>query len=164
MKPCAVFALVFVVLAGGAVQGAAEKAGPDPFFVSVKSQRGSVQVNVRSGPGQHYPVEWHIVRDQWPLEVIRSFEHWRHVRDRDGHTGWVHKSMISGKRYVVLVHEACLMSAPDAHSTVLARLGRDVTALPLKCDGAWCRVSVQDMKGWVSRDMLWGVYPHDTTF
>jgi len=28
----------------------------------------------------------------------------------------------------------------------------------LKCDGDWCRVSVQGYKGWLKRDQFYGVY------
>src|SRR5262245_3148556 len=56
---------------------------PLPRFVSLKSDR----VNMRSGPGTEYPMQWVYRRAGLPVEVIREFEAWRQVRDADGTTG-----------------------------------------------------------------------------
>ena len=67
---------------------------PIPRYVSLKSD----EVNVRTGPGVQYPIEWVFTRRHMPVEVIEQYEYWRKIRDVEGTTGWVHNSMISGKR------------------------------------------------------------------
>ena len=42
------------------------------------------KVNLRSGPGDRYPIQWVYVRRDWPVEVIAQWDHWRRVRDWEG--------------------------------------------------------------------------------
>lgn len=62
-----------------------------PRFVSTKSD----DVNLRNGPGQDYPLKFHIRCKWYPLEVIAEFGNWRFVRDRDNHKAWIMSGMIS---------------------------------------------------------------------
>src|SRR5579863_7400127 len=58
------------------------------------------KVNLRSGPGDRYPIQWVYVRKDWPVEVIAQWDHWRRVRDWEGTEGWVHEKMITNRREV----------------------------------------------------------------
>ena len=82
-------------------QGHPVYAGKTPRYVSL----GSDRVNVRTGPGVRYPVAWRFVRRGLPVEIIAEYELWRKIRDRDGAEGWVHKSLLSGRRTVVVQGE-----------------------------------------------------------
>ena len=73
--------LLFALLAPvPAMAQAAREALPIPRFVSLRSE----EVNLRTGPGVRYPVEWVFVRRQMPVEILQEFENWRRVRDREG--------------------------------------------------------------------------------
>jgi SH3-like domain-containing protein len=72
-----------------------------PRFVSLRSD----EVNLRTGPGTNYPVEWVYVRRGLPVEIIAEFDNWRKVRDIEGTVGWIHKSLLSGKRMAVILGE-----------------------------------------------------------
>ena len=74
---------------------------PIPRYVSLRSD----EVNIRTGPGVQYPIEWVFTRRHMPVEVVEQFEHWRKIRDIEGTTGWVHQSMLSGKRYSIVTGE-----------------------------------------------------------
>ena len=74
---------------------------PLPRFVSLRSG----EVNMRAGPGLQYPVEWAYRRRALPVEVVAEYHHWRRVRDREGTEGWIHKSLLSGRRTAVVVGE-----------------------------------------------------------
>ncbi len=71
---------------------------PIPRFVSLRTN----PINLRAGPGVRYPVDWVYVRRYLPVEVIDEFDTWRQIRDPAGAEGWVHQSMLSGKRTAVV--------------------------------------------------------------
>ncbi len=63
---------------------AAETSGlPLPRFDSLRSG----EVNLRTGPGVRYPVDWIYTRREMPVEVIAEFEAWRKNRDWQGTEG-----------------------------------------------------------------------------
>src|SRR5262245_43036440 len=106
---CGLASLMFaVLLAIGA--NARAQAGNDPpnsgpealksvRCVSPKSDR----VYLRQGPGTDYPIAWVFQRAGLPVEVIREFEVWRQVRDASGTVGWVHSSLLSGRRTALIL-------------------------------------------------------------
>ncbi len=60
-----------VLLAAGA--GAAEPGARLPRFASLRAG----EVNVRTGPGVRYPVEWVFVYRHLPVEIVAEFVTWR---------------------------------------------------------------------------------------
>lgn len=132
---------------------------PIPRFVSLRSD----EVNLRAGPGTMYPVEWVYLRRGLPVEVIAEFDVWRRIRDRQNTVGWVHQSMLDGKRTALIVgsDRELLRDAADSAPTV-ARLAPGVIARLLECDGLWCRVEADGYRGWLRRDEFWGSYPKET--
>lgn len=97
---------------------------PLPRFVSLKSGR----VNVRTGPGINYAVEWLYLKAGLPMEILQEYDNWRRVRDSEGAEGWVNQSLLSGKRTALVapwqkskdIH-INLMYEPDAKSSIVAR-------------------------------------------
>ena len=51
-----------------------------PRFVSLDADK----VNLRTGPGQRYPIDWVLTRRDMPVEVIAQFENWRRIREWTG--------------------------------------------------------------------------------
>jgi len=134
---------------------------PIPRFVSLRTN----PINLRTGPGVRYPVDWVYVRRHLPVEVIAEYETWRRIRDPAGAEGWVHQSMLSGKRTVVVTGTAQALkrtSADDAE--VVATLDAGVVANLVRCPAevAFCRVEVNGLQGWLKRSQFWGVYPSET--
>ena len=104
---------------------AAETSLPIPRFVSLHSSK----VNVRTGPGVRYPVEWVLLRRGIPVEVLAEFENWRKIRDWQGTEGWVHQSMLSGTRNVVVMNATRALRRRAGEGTgVVARLEPGVIA------------------------------------
>lgn len=128
-----------------------------PRFASLRA----AEVNVRAGPGVQYPIAWVFLRRGLPVEVVAEFEHWRKVRDGDGAEGWVHRSLLSGRRSAVVRGEVIgvLYRDADAASVPVARVEPGVVADLLACHGDWCRVEAAGLRGWIARARLWGVYP-----
>jgi SH3-like domain-containing protein len=128
---------------------------PIPRFASLRSD----QVNVRTGPGTRYPIEWEFKRKAMPVEIVAEYENWRKIRDWQGASGWVHQSLLSGKRsFVVSSKAASVHKTPAASAEVIARLEPEVMGEIRSCSGDWCRVRVSSVSGWIRRTALWGVY------
>ena len=125
-------------------------------YVSLKSE----EVNVRTGPGVQYPIEWVFTRRHMPVEVVEQYEYWRKIRDVEGTTGWVHNSMISGKRYALVTGDVrTLRRKPEPASPDAAKLEPGVIGQIIECEGAFCRIEAGGIKGWLARSEFWGTYP-----
>jgi len=132
---------------------------PIPRFVSMKANEG----NVRRGPSLSHRIDWVYRRKDLPLQITNEFGHWRQVRDHDGAGGWVHYSLLSGVRTVLIEAETLnLMSRPDADASVVAIVERGVVARLAECEPDWCRLRVEGYKGWARKSAMWGVAPGET--
>jgi SH3-like domain-containing protein len=131
---------------------------PVPRFVSLRSDK----VNLRTGPGDRYPIEWVLTRKDMPVQIVAEFEHWRRIRDFEGTEGWVHERMLDGKRDIVVTGAVRpLRRQPIANAAVVARAEPGVVARLLECHGPWCRVDAGEATGWMRRDEIWGVLPDE---
>jgi len=133
---------------------------PLPRYVSLRA----TEVNMRTGPGVQYPVEWVYRRQFLPMEVIAEYGTWRKVRDWQGAQGWVHQSMLSGRRtFVVTEKVRTVRRSPDTGSGGVARLEPGVIGRVLGCpaESTWCRIEAEGRDGWLRRVELWGVYRHE---
>lgn len=120
------------------------------------------EVNLRTGPGKRYPIEWVLKKKTLPLEITREFEHWRLVREPEGGAGWVHRSMLTSTRYVMVQDDEMVLYAnPSEQAAVVARLRKGVLGRVKNCQPQWCRVTVQNYEGWLAKKTLWGVYPSE---
>lgn len=127
---------------------------PLPRFVSMKA----TEANVRRGPSLSHRIDWVFVRRDMPLQVVAEHGHWRRVTDRDGVGGWVHYSLLSGSRTVIIEEDMmAIFRRPDVNTSVVARLELGVVAKLGKCEADWCRVNVGGFKGWAPKTSLWGV-------
>ncbi len=127
---------------------------PIPRYVSLKAAEG----NVRRGPSLTHRIDWIFQRRHMPLQVVDEYGHWRRVVDRDGAGGWVHYSLLSGQRTVVVEEDmAALRMKPEPETPVTARVEAGVVAKLGACTETWCRVTVQGEKGWIPKAALWGV-------
>jgi SH3-like domain-containing protein len=137
---------------------------PVPRFVSLKSDR----VNVRKGPSTDHGVAWIFKRAGLPVEITAEFEHWRKVRDSEGAEGWVFRGLLSARRTAVVTPWSKSDEAAPLHRSrggrggVVAQLQPGVLANVSACDGEWCLVALDRVEGWLSQDLLWGVYRGET--
>jgi len=132
-----------------------------PRFASLRA----TQVNLRSGPGVRYPIEWVYLQRDLPVEIIQEFDHWRKVRDWEGTEGWMHRSMLSGARSVRVIGPITpLRAAAEPGSSEVARLEGGVIGRLLSCPkgSAFCRIEAGGHAGWLPRAAVWGVYRGET--
>ena len=132
---------------------------PLPRYVSLRTD----PINMRTGPGVRYPVDWVYTRRGFPVEITAEFDTWRRVRDLDGSDGWIHTSMLSSRRTAVVdggLRPLRRTSANDGE--ILAHAESGVVVTILRCpEGSFCRVEVDGVQGWMRRDHIWGVYPNE---
>jgi SH3-like domain-containing protein len=127
---------------------------PLPRFVSMKATEG----NVRRGPSLTHRIDWVFQRRDMPLQITAEHGHWRRVQDRDGAGGWVHYSLLSGTRTVIIEQNMLtLRTRPEPDAPVTAALEAGVIARLGKCDPEWCRVTSGGFRGWAPKARLWGV-------
>lgn len=141
-----------------AAQNSAER-GALPRFVSLRAE----EVNLRTGPGVKYPIDWVLKRRHMPVEIVDTFEHWRKIRDIEGTEGWVHQSMLATRRYAIVTGEIRpLRRRPEADAPALARVEPGVIGNLIECKDQWCQIDAGGFRGWVMRTEIWGVYPRET--
>jgi SH3-like domain-containing protein len=165
---CAALAVGMVAMQAGEAPAAGDLATgsvsglPVPRFVSLKSDR----VNVRSGPNKDQEVRWVYTRASMPVEITAEFENWRRIRDWEGAEGWVYHSLLSGKRFAVVVPTlkddlVPLYKSPDTASAETARLQSGVLGQLKSCNGSWCQFTGENFDGWIRQERLWGAYPNE---
>ena len=129
---------------------------PLPRFVSLKTDEG----NARRGPALDQKIDWVFVREDMPLRITAEYGHWRRVEDRDGEGGWVHYSLLSGTRTVIVDRDRLpLQVSPEEGSQGIALLSQGVVARLEACGEGWCRIAAGGYGGWVPDGALWGVEP-----
>lgn len=131
---------------------------PLPRFVTLRAD----EVNLRTGPGIRYPIDWVYRRSGLPVEIIDEFDTWRRIRDWQGTEGWVHQSMVQGQRGILVTgkrHTLRRRPAPDAPGVALVDAG--VVGELKDCQADWCEVSVGGYSGWLQRAAFYGLYPDE---
>ena len=99
-----IFASVLIIPLSGFTQGAQKGQVtnlPIPRYVSLKVK----EANARRGPSLSHKIDWIYKRQNMPLEIYAEYENWRRVRDFEGLGGWVHYTLLSGTRYVLVKNE-----------------------------------------------------------
>lgn len=124
-----------------------------PYWASLNRARAIM----RRGPSEDMPAMWEYRRIGLPVRIVAVRGDWRQVQDSEGTVGWMHKRLLTGARsLLVTAEEAPLYQKPDATSGVAFRAQRGVVGQLRDCRGAFCEISVQDRRGWISTDAIWG--------
>lgn len=151
--------ITLVILLSTSNAFARKKQLPVPRFVTIKFN----EVNARTGPVRDCPIEWVFVKKGEPVEVIAEYDEWRNIRDVHGEGGWVHSSVISGKRSVVVVAKNIipLLNYPKKYDKILVKLKPQIRCALNYCKSDWCKIQCKSYKGWIAKKFLWGVYPDE---
>ncbi len=133
-----------------------------PYYASIRKDR----VNLRTGPGERFPIEWVYQERGYPVEVIDQFDIWRQVREADGTIGWMHRTMLGRQRTALVREEGVLTVDPDGKK-VVAVVQQGTIGNIERCPkgGSYCLLSFQrdgqSIEGWFPRRMIWGLYPDE---
>ncbi len=127
-----------------------------PRFVSLKSD----DVNLRIGSSTNYPIILKYITKNMPVEITDEYERWRKIRDMGGNEGWIRKDLLKGDRYVILLADKKsiikLYSKPDG--VPIGEVGKFNIAQIKICLMQWCKIEIDNYKGWANKKNLWGVY------
>jgi SH3-like domain-containing protein len=129
-----------------------------PRFASLASDK----VYMREGPTYRHPILWVYRRKGLPVEVVAQYDVWRRVRDSEGTTGWVHSSMISATRTILVTARAAIRRSDDPHAKILALAQPGVVAKLEACDASACEIAAGDTEGWIEKKNIWGVKTGET--
>jgi len=130
-----------------------------PRFVSLKTNES----NLRVGPSLNYPIKIKYLYSNIPIEIIKEYKDWRKVNDFEGNEGWMHKRLLSGKRYALILppYNASVQIYTKPEGALLGKIGGKNIVELKKCLAKWCYVIFKKNKGWVIKSNLWGVYKNE---
>lgn len=127
-----------------------------PWYGSLKKS----EVNVRSGPGNQYPILWVYQRAGYPIQILARYDNYYKLRDVEGEEGWVYIGMISRKQTGLVGGKVPtpLLRKADIQAQPVARLAPGVVVEMEECEGAggasFCKVVAHGIKGWIPHKAL----------
>ena len=125
------------------------------YFLTLRND----EVNLRQGPSFEYPIKLFYKKKFLPVLVQEKFENFRKIRDHENNTGWIHVSQLSKKKAAIVVDdEAYIFSSNTIYSKPLAISKNGKLLLVKKCKKDWCKISSKNIKGWIKKESLWGLY------
>ena len=125
-----------------------------PRYVSIKSD----DTNMRVGPSKNYPILIKYVRSNFPIKIIEEYQDWRKIIDYEGHTGWIHKSLLKSERTGLII--STNQNNVKIYNTVsgiqIGEIGNKTIIRLLKCKTNWCLIQKENNKGWIKKKFIWG--------
>ena len=127
----------------------------EEYFLTLRNEK----VNLRQGPSFDYPVKIFYKKKYLPVLIQDSSNNFRKVRDHENNSGWIHISQLSKKKAAIVIDdEAYIFSNNTIYSKPLAISKKGKLLLIKKCRKDWCKISNKNLKGWISKNSLWGLY------
>ena len=124
------------------------------YFLTLRNDK----VNLRQGPSFEYPIKLFYKKKYLPVLILEKSENFRKIKDHENNTGWIHISQLSKKKAAITIMEDQLIfKSPSIYSKPSAILKKGKLCLIHKCRDEWCKISVEKYKGWVKKEILWGL-------
>jgi SH3-like domain-containing protein len=115
------------------------------------------EVNLRQGPSKEYPIKIFYTKKYLPVLIQDRADNFRKIRDHENNSGWIHISQLSKKKAAITIDKNILLfKSPTQYSKPIAILEEGKLCLIKKCEGDWCKIKVNNFKGWVQKKSLWG--------
>ena len=124
------------------------------YYLTLRNDK----VNLRQGPSFEYPIKLLYKKKYLPVLILDKSENFRKIKDHENNTGWIHISQLSKKKAAITIDDDQLIfKKPSIYSKHLAILKEGRLCKIHKCKDEWCKVSVEKYKGWVKKNILWGL-------
>ena len=126
----------------------------DEYFRTLRNDK----VNLRQGPSFDYPVKIFYKKKFLPVLIQEKSDTFRKIRDHENNSGWIHISQLSKKKAALTIDDDVLVfNKPTIYSTPKVILKKGRLCKIKKCKDEWCNITVDNFKGWVKKDSLWGL-------
>ena len=148
-----VVVLAIWLAAAPAVTLAADSA-EGPYWGSLRAS----EVNMRTGPGEDYRINWVYKRQHLPVKVLREMGGWRLIEDVEGARGWVILRFVSKEHTGLITAKpaAEMRESAGGSGRLLWRLSAGVVGKLGACSDGWCPFEVDGHKGYVAQAAVWG--------
>ena len=124
------------------------------YFLTLRNDK----VNLRQGPSFEYPVKLFYNKKFLPVLIQDKYENFRKIKDHENNTGWVHISQLSKKKAAITkVDDQIIFNKPSIYSKPKALIKKGRLCKIKKCKEDWCKVQVENFKGWIKKESLWGL-------
>ena len=124
------------------------------YFLTLRNDK----VNLRQGPSFEYPIKLFYKKKFLPVLIQDKFENFRKIRDHENNTGWVHISQLSKKKAAIIIDDDQLVfDKPSIYSKPSVILKKGRLCKIKKCKISWCKIEVENFKGWIKKEVLWGL-------
>jgi len=139
------------LLALGLCWGAASASAQDMVSISGNT------VNMRDAPDLQSTVLWELRRG-FPLAVTERRGDWLAVKDFEGDTGWVARSLTADEPHHIVTSKTLnVRSGPGTEHEVVTQAQYGDLLRTLEKSGEWVRVERETGEtGWVSARLVWG--------
>jgi len=126
----------------------------DEYFRTLRNDK----VNLRQGPSFDYPIKIFYKKKFLPVLIQERSDNFRKIRDHENNTGWVHISQLSKKKAAIVIDDnSILFNDSTIYSNPVAILRKGRLVKINKCKDNWCKIKTDEFKGWVKKEILWGL-------
>jgi SH3-like domain-containing protein len=130
-----------------------------PAFAGTWLSQKHDEAGLREGPGYNYRILWLYRHKGYPFALVASYDAWRRVRDVDGIVGWMHVSMLSDQRTVLVTGktDTPLRDGSAANARIIGKAQPGAVARLRTCTKDVCEIAAGDIDAWIDRNRLFGV-------
>ena len=116
----------------------------------------AARANLRAGPGKNFRVTWEVNK-YMPLVQIDKKGDWIKVKDVDGDTHWVFKSLVDSRQKCVTVKSARanIRRSPSAKSEKLYTVEKYTSFKLVGNKSKWVQIAYGKKKMWVFHTLIW---------
>ena len=125
----------------------------EDYFLSLRYDK----VNVRVNPSKKSPIKFIYKKKHLPVKIVDSHYDFRKTIDLYNNSGWIHISQLTKKKSAINISDlAIVFKKPSIYSKPIVKLESGKMLIIKKCKHKWCKVLIEDHKGWIQKDLLWG--------
>ena len=134
------------------------------YYASIKANKANSHV----GPGKDYKISCEYIVRGVPVVIIAKYDHWRKIQDPTGAVSWIHKSLLSPKRFVITIGDGVCQIRENSNDSanVIADVKKNVVMNLLSVRGNWCKVETTYLGkkyiGWIKKTSVFGVFNNET--
>ena len=98
--------------------------------------------------------------------ILAKYDHWRKIKDPLGNESWIHKNLLSSKRFLITIKDGVkLREHSNESSKELALINKNVVMELKSISGKWCNVNItsagEKYRGWIQKSDVFGVFENE---